>query len=382
MCITLHDARQVNQRIAIDMEPSNSFGLTMPVAVMMTNHLQSTSLCSISQWKPSSTMTYTLKDMDRVPGCAQVVTGLARAAALSDNSTYTVSESDTSALQALARLRACGMVRCCPPAAQGEQSWVLTPFGQRSLRACQEISDPSPVFRSVAPLCIADATAWQLVDLLESRGWEWKRLPRSKGAKQALVPYRLGAVKEWYSPSNSLSNRVWYLRCLLTLENLEEKGYASEITHTAKNQFYHKVFQGKRPDAAPALHDRGRALELDVDVARPVEAIDSAMADQDNDQQTTEGCESDQSDDLGLGRIIDEEYVDAPNSQADADTLPPTDPPLPPPASPAPSTPPLPPMSPQDDHFAVSEALALLHSGSRILRVSYLFWAHLLFHVI
>jgi hypothetical protein len=63
---------------------------------------------------------------------------------------------------------------------------------------------------------LEDRTSWELIEILNTDGWEWKVLPKVR------EDYVVGGPKIWYT-SGPTSN-VYYLRALVSAPQLLEKG--------------------------------------------------------------------------------------------------------------------------------------------------------------
>lgn len=98
--------------------------------------------------------------------------------------------------------------------------YKLSAAGLSRLQYSWDVGSPSKVcVLRGADIALADRTGYELVEMLSAQGFVWRRCPRDKAKRIALLPYVPGrdAVRVWYTLSHVLC--LPYMRSLLEAED-------------------------------------------------------------------------------------------------------------------------------------------------------------------
>ena len=98
--------------------------------------------------------------------------------------------------------------------------WMLTQKAVKCMVSCVVMGETYRVFEVRSELPLADRTAFELVQELVGRGWEWRlwRPPSQRSRRAAPIPvgYKVGDAKVWYS---TLEVHKHYCLALLNAED-------------------------------------------------------------------------------------------------------------------------------------------------------------------
>ena len=138
---------------------------------------------------------------------------------------------------------------------------------------------PHAVFTKTVGPGIPDVTAasaWQLLNALESHGWKMAWAPRSKRRRDGLQPYKPGegACKVWYAVGYDLTRLRGYIECLLRSDALFEAG-AAMIHHLQTKTYYKLLLAGKITGESKVIAQASIAAD-----ASGLEAMHSSSANQ------------------------------------------------------------------------------------------------------
>ena len=177
------------------------------------------------------------------------------------------------------------------------RAWCLTAVALSQLEMCQYLSQPQLVFE---PRClpVESATQYELICLLESRGWQFRELP-SRRLRGSLA-YNFEGDEFWYaagSPAAPVPKP--YLLCLAYAPQLQACGI-SRISHVARHRDYTDML-GRAGLSTLADHP-AVPLQLEADGCNALED-DSASAEAAK-AESDPGCQEPISDESDSGEAI------------------------------------------------------------------------------
>ena len=157
--------------------------------------------------------------------------------------------------------------------------WRLTSEGMLKIAYSWVLNASYRVLDVRADLALEERTQWELMLMLEERGWEWQPLT-GKRRRSSAFDYVSGGPLVWYT-SGPVACAL-YLRVLLEAPRLFAAGIAA-IPHGKNKAYYKQLLAGVQPTGAR----RPRALNVDTlqdDMALP-ELPDGEPAPHDADVQ-------------------------------------------------------------------------------------------------
>ena len=174
-------------------------------------------------------------------------------------------------------LETAGHVECCSET-DCESNWRLTGCGMRSLTPMYEVCRPSPVFPSIQDLEskrleeIKECSSWELLRLLQHRGWHMCKLPSARNARRRLPAHtRASEALKWYCGSASISLESpatkAYMAALVVSDELFT-GLVSRIHHGERETYYQQLLDptsgstGELPEMPLPVEDQAAGLQL------------------------------------------------------------------------------------------------------------------------
>lgn len=151
----------------------------------------------------------------------------------------------------LEALAARGFVRCIS-ADTGKSSWVMTEQGLKATRLIRRLHKPVRLLSVRPGVELRDATAWELVSMLQSQGWVCSVLGvrrraarvRRPGMVEAPTPcdFVAGQEKRWWIHHRQTAFQPSYLRALLSAESI-----GKPIAHLRSQAYYEDLLAGREP---------------------------------------------------------------------------------------------------------------------------------------
>eukprot|EP00969_Alexandrium_andersonii_P187865 8301165-Alexandrium_andersonii.AAC.1 len=185
--------------------------------------------------------------------------------------------SDVDALECLLWLADCGHVSNVETVGSVSR-WRLTRRGTAAIGAIDVYDNPSLLFQagpaSLERLDLQEATPWELVQLLESRGWSWSELPTRRRERPALAyrPADREPVRKWCSRKDGAVSRV-YLACLAQADAVLRASGLDCLEHGLPDSSYSKLLKGLGDSSAvastgpaPAREAPLAPLQADIDI--------------------------------------------------------------------------------------------------------------------
>ena len=192
---------------------------------------------------------------------------------------------------------------------ENDSGWFITKEGVASMSFLHMLSNPKAL-PAIVDKPLGDLSLCELLVKARQTGWVWKKFPTNKKAR-ADLRYKLGEPRVWYSTGVTVHRH--YLLCLLGAQKLFSDYAIEWIPHSAPQQVFEFLWEGKSLKEALELADRPRKrkppalpdLAVDVDVgdhepaavcdAQPkasrqkVDSPAAAVADESGDSDKSDG---------------------------------------------------------------------------------------------
>ena len=280
MCVSMHGAQLLRLprdgnasccsdegklALCVSADPQSAVGIASHVHVLSCFADLSSDLLVLTQsmrcWKQGSTLLFGLKSKTVLPAAAHALLRklvLARAFPMcSDQNCVEILSEEAETMAAAVYLQTCGAIM--KRKQEGAQCdfghlatrWCFTERGAQELIHMHEVIKPQRVFREAAVLAALpqeaaqSMTSWELMQLLNHKGWELRQKPGKTKAIKLPVLER-SSPRVWYASTLHLNSKkaMAYMKALAVCENLFDSGQLLKLHHCQAEIYYAGIMEG------------------------------------------------------------------------------------------------------------------------------------------
>ena len=305
LCVTLHRAIRSDHGCFVEVEPTSTEGLRMPLAVLSVFRANFSEVAEgLLGWSTRKELAFTLTGLENfmTPVMMSFLQKMVAARAFPasgdvEASYHVVDACEVEELRCVARLEEFGVIAVARDASRDEverRKCVFTFQGMQRLKHLHGTEAPSrflktmPELRDLEPDEWQDCTTWELMLLLKDRGWQLRRSPTPPTVKRhPLPPIRAEALENnqlfWYVRGLKLQQYVPYMLTLLRAASMFESGALCELHHCQSQKYYQSILNGTSDgviNVMPIEDGRPAVAQLALDVAedfQPQQPADAAQ---------------------------------------------------------------------------------------------------------
>ena len=210
MTVTVHSSVQIEDACWVEVAAAKAEGMVSAVSVLSLCKADAVSLpFSLQQWSTCQKLVYSLKGVPPSPELSGLLCCFITKRAFpgaSASQDFRVEHSDNSTLTLCRTLQQTRHAECTSDASEtaSESTWRLTEQGMQNLVPMHEVFRPTPVFDQIDTLlgrveqgleAVQDFSTWELLQVLQHRGFTLKQLPAKKKDRRALAPHTVDASR-------------------------------------------------------------------------------------------------------------------------------------------------------------------------------------------